>query len=207
MPPRVEGLYAVTPDGLDDARLFALAAAALAGGARALQYRDKSGDAGRRLRQAAELQRLCRAHGALFIVNDDVELAERIGADGVHLGRDDGDIAAARVRLGADAVIGASCYDRVELARAALAAGASYVAFGAVFPSRTKPHAAAAPLSLFADAAALGANAVAIGGITAGNAGRAVEAGADAIAVIGSLFDADDTAAAARALAGWFGAR
>ncbi|OQS46486.1 thiamine phosphate synthase [Chromobacterium violaceum] len=207
MPPRVEGLYAVTPDGLDDARLFALAAAALAGGARALQYRDKSGDAGRRLRQVAELQRLCRAHGALFIVNDDVELAERIGADGVHLGRDDGDIAAARVRLGADAVIGASCYDRVELARAALAAGASYVAFGAVFSSRTKPHAAAAPLSLFADAAALGANAVAIGGITAGNAGRAVEAGADAIAVIGSLFDADDTAAAARALAGWFGAR
>ncbi|MFB9160347.1 thiamine phosphate synthase, partial [Chromobacterium violaceum] len=94
-----------------------------------------------------------------------------------------------------------------ELARAALAAGASYVAFGAVFPSRTKPHAAAAPLSLFADAAALGANAVAIGGITAGNAGRAVEAGADAIAVIGGLFDADDTAAAARALAGWFGAR
>ncbi|WP_434631499.1 thiamine phosphate synthase [Chromobacterium sp. CV08] len=204
MPPRLEGLYAVTPDGVDDARLFSLAAAALEGGARALQYRDKSGDAERRLRQAVELRRLCRLSGALFIVNDDVGLAARIGADGVHLGRDDGGIAAARGRLGADAIVGASCYDSIALARAALAAGASYVAFGAVFPSRTKPDAVAAPLSLFAEAAALGANAVAIGGITADNAGQVIAAGADAVAVVGGVFDADDVGAAARTLAGRF---
>ncbi|MGC0152887.1 thiamine phosphate synthase [Chromobacterium vaccinii] len=204
MPPRLEGLYAVTPDGVDDVRLFSLAVAALEGGARALQYRDKSGDPERRQRQAAELRRLCRLSGALFIVNDDVELAARVGADGVHLGRDDGGIAAARSRLGADAIVGASCYDSLALARAALAAGASYVAFGAVFPSRTKPDAVAAPLSLFAEAAALGANAVAIGGITAGNAGRVIAAGADAVAVVGALFEADDVGAAARTLAGRF---
>ncbi|POZ63041.1 thiamine phosphate synthase [Chromobacterium alticapitis] len=207
MPPSVEGLYAVTPDGLDDARLFELTAAALAGGARVLQYRDKSGDAARRLRQATALRRLCRVHGALFIVNDDVGLAERVGADGVHLGRDDGDIAAARSRLGPDAVIGASCYDQIALARRALAAGASYVAFGAVFSSQTKPHAAAAPLSLLAEAAALGANAVAIGGITPDNAARVIEAGADAVAVIGGLFEAKDAGEAARALSGLFTAR
>lgn len=204
MPLKVEGLYAVTPDGLDDARLFELAAAALAGGACALQYRDKSGDAARRLRQAAALRRLCGEHGALFIVNDDVALALQVGADGVHLGRDDGDIAAARAALGPDAVIGASCYNRIELARAALAAGASYVAFGAVFPSQTKPDAVVAPLALFAEAAKLGAQTVAIGGITPANAAQAVAAGAGAIAVIGGLFDAPDIGAAARALAGCF---
>lgn len=207
MPPRVEGLYAVTPQCDDSERLLELAAAALAGGARVLQYRDKSGDAAHRLWQANLLAALCRSHRALFIVNDDVELARRVGADGVHLGRDDGDIAAARAALGPDAVIGASCYDQIALARRALAAGASYVAFGAVFPSQTKPNAVAAPLSLFAEAAALGANAVAIGGIAPDNAEQVIAAGADAVAVIGGVFDAPDAGTAARALARLFTAR
>ncbi|AXE35352.1 thiamine phosphate synthase [Chromobacterium phragmitis] len=207
MPPRVEGLYAITPQCDDSERLLELAAAALDGGARVLQYRDKSADAARRLWQADLLAAMCRSRGALFIVNDDVELAKRVGADGVHLGRDDGGIAAARAALGPEAVIGASCYDSAARARAALADGASYVAFGAVFPSGTKPGAPAAPLSLFAEAAPLGAPMVAIGGITPANAAQVVAAGADAIAVIGGLFDADDAAAAARTLSGLFSAR
>ena len=127
-----------------------------------------------------------------------------MGADGVHLGRDDGDIAAARARLGEHAILGASCYDQLPLARAAIAAGADYVAFGAVCPSATKPNAVRAPLSLFADSATLGAPRVAIGGITPANAGEIVAAGADMLAVIGGVFDAEDPLAAACALsAGW----
>ncbi|OHX12153.1 thiamine-phosphate diphosphorylase [Chromobacterium sphagni] len=204
MPNRIEGLYAVTPDSDDSERLLELAAAALEGGARVLQYRDKSRNPARRLWQANLLASLCRSRGAAFIVNDDVQLALAVGADGVHLGRDDGDIAAARARLGPAAIIGASCYDQLALARRAAAAGASYVAFGAVFPSRTKPGAVAAPLSLFAEAAELKLPRVAIGGITAANAGQAVQAGADAIAVIGGLFEQLDPAAAARELAAMF---
>ncbi|UTH75791.1 thiamine phosphate synthase [Chromobacterium sp. IIBBL 290-4] len=204
MPPRVEGLYAITPDGWDSARLFDAVAAVLKGGARVLQYRDKSGDPTRRLEQASTLRQLCADAGALFIVNDDVRLAIATGADGVHLGRDDGDIAAARAALGPDAVIGASCYNRLDLAEKAIAAGAGYVAFGAVFPSPTKPGAVAAPLSLFRDAASLGAPTVAIGGITAANAGQVAAAGASAIAVIGGLFEQDAPEQAAAALAAAF---
>ena len=131
-----------------------------------------------------------------FIVNDDVELALAVRADGVHLGREDGDLAAARARL-PGRLLGASCYDRPELARRAVAAGADYVAFGSVFPSPTKPAADRAPLALFA--LELGVPKVAIGGITLENAPQVLAAGADCVAVITDLFDAPDVAARARA--------
>lgn len=197
----IRGLYAITPDTDNSEQLIEQVSAALDGGARILQYRNKGSDAVRRLWQANILKSLAQSRGALFIVNDDVALAEAIRADGVHLGRDDDAIAAARARLGDGAIIGASCYNSLDLARSAVAAGASYVAFGAVFASGTKPGAVHAPLSLFADAAGLGVSRVAIGGITADNAGQVVAAGADAIAVIGGLFDGDGIAERAATLA------
>ncbi|WP_144370676.1 thiamine phosphate synthase [Vogesella urethralis] len=197
----IRGLYAITPDTDNSEQLIEQVSAALDGGARILQYRNKGSDAVRRLWQANILKSLAQSRGAILIVNDDVALAEAIRADGVHLGRDDDAIAAARARLGEAAIIGASCYNSLELARSAVAAGASYVAFGAVFASGTKPGAVHAPLSLFADAAKLGVPRVAIGGITADNAGQVVAAGADAIAVIGGLFDGDGIAERAATLA------
>lgn len=200
----IHGLYAITPDTDDSERLIEQVSAVLDGGARILQYRNKSEDQVRHLWQANILASLCKSRNALFIINDDVELALAVGADGVHLGRDDGDIAAARARLGPAAIIGASCYDSLELAEQAVKAGASYVAFGAVFPSATKPAAVRAPLSLFAAAKALGVPSVAIGGISAANAAEVIAAGADAIAVIGGLFDNDDPALAAETLSQLF---
>lgn len=200
MPDRLKGLYAITPDTEDSARLLSLAQAA-APHIDILQYRNKSEDAVLRLEQAQALAELCRRKGVVFIINDDVELAARVGADGVHLGRDDAALSAARRRLGAGALIGASCYDSLERARRAAEAGASYLAFGAVFPSGTKPDAARAGLGLFSEARSLGAPLVAIGGIHAGNAGQALAAGADAIAVIGGVFGAADPATAAGELA------
>jgi thiamine-phosphate pyrophosphorylase len=197
----IRGLYAITPDTDNSEQLIEQVSAALDGGARILQYRNKGSDAVRRLWQANILKSLAQSRGALFIVNDDVALAEAIRADGVHLGRDDDAIAAARARLGDGAIIGASCYNSLDLARSAVAAGASYVAFGAVFASGTKPGAVHAPLSLFADATSLGVPRVAIGGITTNNAGQVVAAGADAIAVIGGLFDGDGIAERAATLA------
>jgi len=132
-----------------------------------------------------------------------VELALAVDADGVHLGRDDGNLAAARDRLPGK-LLGASCYDRIDLARAAIGAGADYVAFGSVFASSTKPGAVRAPLSLFADARALGVPLCAIGGITADNAPAVVRAGADLLAVIADLFDAPDVAVRAGAFAKLF---
>jgi thiamine-phosphate pyrophosphorylase len=190
---RLRGLYAITGGNL------ARTEAAVASGALcALQYRDKSADAARRLEAARALARLCRAHGVPFIVNDDVELALAVQADGVHLGRDDASIAAARARW-PRGLIGASCYDRLELAERAVAAGADYVAFGSVFASATKPAAVRAPLELFARARRLGVPLVAIGGITLENAPQVLAAGADALAVISDLFDAPDVAARAQA--------
>lgn len=200
----IHGLYAITPDTDDSERLIEQVSAVLDGGARILQYRNKSEDQVRHLWQANILASLCKSRNALFIINDDVSLALAVGADGVHLGRDDGDIAAARARLGPAAIIGASCYDSLELAEQAVKAGASYVAFGAVFPSATKPAAVRAPLNLFAAAKALGVPSVAIGGISAANAAEVIAAGADAIAVIGGLFDNDDPALAAETLSQLF---
>ncbi len=191
---RLYGLYAITPEGLDDATLLQRSECAVVHGARVLQWRDKSSDAARRLVIARSLARLCRSQGVLFIVNDDLELARAVQADGVHLGADDCDLAAARAAL-PNALIGASCYADLERARAAVAQGADYIAFGSVFASPTKPQAVRAPLDLFAQARAFCVPTVAIGGITRANCAEVRAAGAHACAVISDLFgDAQTTA-------------
>ncbi len=192
------GLYLITPDEPDTGRLLARVDAVLDHAA-LLQYRNKSADAALRRAQAAALYALCAARGVRLIVNDDTALALAIGADGVHLGEDDGDLHAARVALGADALIGVSCYNDPGRARTAAAAGADYVAFGAFFPSITKPNARRATFDLLNDSAGLGLPRVAIGGITPDNARSVVAAGADLIAVVSGVFDAPDPPAAARA--------
>ena len=193
------GLYVITPDEADTARLLIRVEAVLRAGVAWLQYRNKAADRGLREQQAQALQPLCRRHGVPLIINDDWRLAAAIGADGAHLGLEDGELAAARGALGAAAIVGASCYDSLELARTACAAGASYVAFGAFFPSPTKPHARRASTALLRDSAVLGVPRVAIGGISPDNARPLVAAGADLVAVITGVFDAPDPAAATRA--------
>jgi thiamine-phosphate pyrophosphorylase len=190
---KLRGLYAITPDTVDTGRMLEQVRAALAGGVALLQYRRKKGHAA----EAREVVALARRFGAPVIVNDDVGLALEAGADGVHLGRDDGDLAAARRRF-PKGTLGASCYDDLAAARAAVRAGADYVAFGSVFPSPTKPGAVRAPLALFARAKDLGVPLAAIGGITLGNAPQAIAAGASLLAVISDLFEAPDIAARAR---------
>jgi thiamine-phosphate pyrophosphorylase len=191
---KLRGLYAITPELAGNA-LRGKVAQALAGGIAMLQYRKKSRQD---LEEARSLAAMCRERGVPFIVNDDIEIAIAVGADGVHLGRDDGDLAAARSKLGGK-LLGASCYDSLAAARAAVAAGADYVAFGSVFPSPTKPRAVQAPHALFGDAKTLGVSLVAIGGITLENAPQLLKAGADCLAVIADLFDAADIAGRARA--------
>lgn len=189
----LRGLYAITPDGLPDDVLLARVEAALRGGIRLLQYRDKQRSSSGREEMALALCALCRRYGTGFIVNDDLALALRVDADGVHLGGNDGDLVAARKALVRGKLLGASCYADFELARAAVAAGADYVAFGAVYPSPTKPQAVRAPLGLFARSRAeLHIPACAIGGITLDNASPLVAAGADLLAVITDLFGAPD---------------
>ncbi len=202
-PPRpawLDGLYAVTPDTSDSAWLLPRVAAVLDGGASLVQYRNKSGDVALRRQQATAIQALCRRHGAGFIVNDDVDLAEELGADGVHLGQSDTSLCVARQRLGPHAIIGVTCHDQPALAMQAVANGASYVAFGALFPSCSKPEVVSAPLSLFATLPPLPVPCVAIGGITAANAALAWQTGVDMLAVIGGLFDAPAPDEAARAI-------
>ena len=186
----MHGLYAITDEHrIAPARFDDTVAQLLAGGARIVQYRDKSRDKARRLAQARALRRLTREYDACLIINDDIELCRQVEADGVHLGKNDAAIATARARLGEAAIIGASCYDSLSLAARAKAAGASYLAFGALFPSPTKPGAVAAPLSLLAEAKARFALPVcAIGGIDAENAARVIAAGADMVAVISALY-------------------
>jgi thiamine-phosphate pyrophosphorylase len=187
---KLRGLYGVTPEGPDLERKVRLA---LEGGIALLQYRRKRGDAA----EAARVASLAREFGVPLIVNDDLALALEIGAAGAHLGREDGELAAARRRL-TGKILGASCYDDLARARAAVAAGADYVAFGAVFPSPTKPQAPRAPLGLFREAKALGVPLAAIGGITLENAPALLAAGADLLAVITDLFDAPDIRGRAR---------
>lgn len=201
----LRGLYVITDAHLQaPERLAERVEAALRGGARVVQYRDKGDDGARRLREAQTLRRLCRGR-ALFIVNDDVGLAAEVEADGVHLGEDDAALTAARRTLGADARIGVSCYNQLALAHAAVAAGADYVAFGSVFPSPTKPQARRADLELLQRARAeLAVPVVAIGGIDADNAGAVIKAGANALAVISAVFGQPDPEAAAHRIARLF---
>ena len=195
------GVYALTPDTADTARLLMQVEAALTGGVAAVQYRNKSDDVARRHEQASELVALCRRFNVPLIVNDDLRLADLTDADGVHLGRDDGSLREARIILGKGKFIGASCYQSLDLALAAQAAGADYVAFGSFFPSPTKPAAGRATPDLLRDAAPLiHVPLVAIGGITLANAPQLLDAGADSLAVLSSLFDAPDIRASARDL-------
>ncbi len=193
------GVYLITPDEADTARLLARVAPLLAVGPTWLQYRNKTADAALRREQATALQDLCAAHGVPLIVNDDAQLAHAVGAAGVHLGGTDGDIGTARALLGADAIIGASCYDQLANAEQAVAAGASYVAFGAFFPTTTKVTHSRAHPDLLRQSAALGVPRVAIGGLTPDNVGPLIAAGADLVAVVSSVFAAEDPVAALRA--------
>jgi thiamine-phosphate pyrophosphorylase len=201
---RLFGLYAVTPDEPDTASLAAAVGAAIAGGASAVQYRNKSADPALRRAQAAALARVHATRGALYIVNDDARLAADMDADGVHLGSDDGDIAAARAIVGPDRIIGVSCYDDYARAEAAVAAGADYVAFGSFFASAVKPAARRADIALLERSRALPVPVVAIGGIDMSNANSLRVAGADAVAVLSALFGAPDVEAAARNFAKLF---
>lgn len=196
----LSGLYAITPDEADTRKLTEQVRAALGGGARLLQYRNKTASAALRREQAQALLAICREAGVPLIVNDHVDLAVEIGADGVHVGGADPSIASARDALGSARIIGVSCYNRLENARVAQRAGASYVAFGSFFPSGVKPGAARASLDLLRAAKQqLALPLVAIGGITLANAPLLIAAGADSVAVISALFSAPDIRAAAGA--------
>lgn len=194
-PGRLRGLYAITDSQLlAGGKLLPYVEAALAGGARLLQYRDKSTDEARRLREAEALRRLCESHGATLIINDDAELAARLGV-GLHLGQQDGSLAAARALLGRQAIIGGTCHAQLALAEQAAGDGASYVAFGRFFNSLTKPGAPAASLDLLATARArVALPIVAIGGIDLHNAAPLIAHGASMLAVIHALFAADSPA-------------
>ncbi|MDH5216867.1 MAG: thiamine phosphate synthase [Gammaproteobacteria bacterium] len=182
---RIHGLYAISSPSdtlLQDVE------SALKGGVDVFQYRDKHSPPGLRHRQASELKALCERYGVVYIINDDIELALAVDADGVHLGREDGDIRHARSRLG-DKIIGVSCYNRIDLALEAQQLGVDYVAFGRFFPSRTKPAAVQADMELLDQShRCLSLPVVAIGGICVDNAPQLIDAGADAIAVIDGLF-------------------
>ena len=205
---RISGLYAVTPELADTPALVAAAEAALRGGAKLLQYRNKTAAAALRLTQARALLALCRKYRVPLIINDRLDLALEVPADGVHLGADDGPLATARARLGPARLLGASCYDRLEAALEAERLGADYVAFGSFFPSSVKPGAVRPPLALLREAKRrLSVQVVAIGGITLDNAPQLIAAGADSVAVISALFDADDIGIAARRFSALFAAR
>jgi thiamine-phosphate pyrophosphorylase len=199
MAARISGLYAVTPDTADTAALVALVRAALGGGCRWVQYRNKFADADLRREQALALRRVTAQSGAALIVNDDPALALAAGADGVHVGGEDAPVDEARRLLGAGRIIGASCYDRLDLALAAQTAGADYVAFGSFFPSPVKPGAVRPEPGLLTRARErVKLPLVAIGGITPENAPLLIDAGADALAVVSALFGVPDVAGAAR---------
>ena len=199
---QLTGLYAITDaNQTDHAQLIFDVKQALLGGARIIQYRDKSTDHAQRLISARQLRQLTDEHGAIFIINDDVQLAQTVQADGVHLGKDDARIEAAREILGTEAIIGVSCYNRFDLAQQSAKAGADYVAFGRFFPSGTKPDATPADIELLHRAKNnLSSPIVAIGGITGENADILINAGADMVAVMGGLFDQADIEKSARQL-------
>ena len=188
------GLYLITPDDSESGRFLERVLPVLNPKIAVLQYRNKLANADQMHEQAKVLFQHCRHLGIVFIVNDNIGLAHEIGADGVHLGEHDGDLNTARHLLGPDSIIGVSCYNSLTLAEKVASEGANYIAFGAVYASSTKPQARKAGLELFTQAASLNLPMVAIGGITLDNAAQTLAAGADFIAVIGAVFDADDPA-------------
>ena len=193
-------LYAITDTSLcANLGLETAVRAALEGGAGLIQYRDKSNEHPRREREAKALAALCRDFGALLIINDDPQLAGTVDADGVHLGKDDNEVADARQQLGGDKIIGVSCYNSPDRARTAALAGADYIAFGRFFPSTVKPNAPAAELSSVYECRELGLPIAAIGGVTVDNAPTLIEAGVNLLAVIGAIFGHPDPKQAALA--------
>jgi thiamine-phosphate pyrophosphorylase len=189
----IKGVYAITPDELNTHLLLTKVEAALHGGASVLQYRNKLASDQLKTQQARELLSLCRQYHVPFIINDSISLCLTLDADGLHIGADDGNLSEIRAILGQDKILGASCYNRFDLALSAQEAGASYVAFGACFASSTKPNAPVSSLELFKQAKTqLHTPTVAIGGITLNNAPSAIEAGANSIAVINTIFNAKD---------------
>ena len=192
------GLYAITA-GEQGQKLIDNVQAALQGGARVVQYRDKTTDQARRFAEAQALNDLCQLHKVPFIVNDDLELALAVKATGVHLGQEDGDAQTARKIAGEHFIIGVTCHDSIQLAKTAVLADASYVAFGACFPSSTKPTAAPASLTTITQARQqIALPIVAIGGITLNNATSVIAAGADMMCVISDLFHAANITERAR---------
>jgi thiamine-phosphate pyrophosphorylase len=198
----LHGLYAITdPQLCPDETLLAQVEQALDGGCRLIQFRDKRPDRAIRRSLAERLLATCRRHQALLIINDDVQLCREIGAHGVHLGKDDPNPTVARSQLGDAALIGVSCYNRLDLARRAAEQGVDYVAFGRFFPSRSKPNAVQAEPQLLRQArAAIDLPLVAIGGITPENGAPLIAAGADMLAVIHGVFGQPDIGAASRRL-------
>jgi len=200
------GLYAITDSHLIPAtELTGQVTAAITGGAAVIQYRDKSSSKEQRRQQADRLASICHDHGIPLIINDDIELAVTAGADGVHLGKHDTDVRSARKLLGANAIIGVSCYNEYERAAEAASEGADYVAFGCFFPSQSKPYAVkASPEILRRAQQNLGVSVVAIGGITPENGQPLVTAGAHLLAAIHGVFGQADVQAAARRYAELF---
>ncbi|MDP9108419.1 MAG: thiamine phosphate synthase [Pseudomonadota bacterium] len=202
----MKGLYLVTPDWDDTARLLAVTEEALQGGATLLQYRHKTADATLRRQQAEALLQLCRRHGCPLVINDFADLCMAIDADGVHVGGTDASVAQMRALLGPAKIVGASCYGDLQLARTAHAMGASYVAFGGFYPSRVKQYPVTTAAAIVAHSRAeIPLPVVVIGGMTAANAAPLVAQGADMVAAISSVYNADDPRAAAQAFAALFG--
>jgi len=191
---KLRGLYAITDETLIPESVFvATVEQALRGGSSIIQYRDKSDNEAKRLEQASALRSLCNQYDSCLIINDDITLAKAVAADGVHLGEEDVSIEHARLMLGEDAIIGVSCYNQLQRAVEAQAAGADYVAFGAMFTSPTKPNARSASCELISEAKSLlDIPLCAIGGIDKSNVERVIDAGADMTALISSLSSETD---------------
>ena len=194
------GLYGITDSQLmPEEALFSKVEQALIGGATIIQYRDKSNDSSKRLSQAKKLVQICHQHNKPLLINDDIDLAIAASASGVHLGQQDGCVKVARRRLGSEAIIGVTCHDSLDLSLKAQDEGADYVAFGAFFPSNTKPNAKPASIALLHDARQqLQIPIVAIGGISVDNAGQLIQTGAHMLAVVHSLFAVDNVKARAQ---------
>ena len=195
------GLYAITdPILLPGNRLLSGVESALKGGASVIQYRDKVASEIDRLRAAENLSTLCKNYHAKFIVNDDLALCTRVKADGLHLGKTDGDIVVARKKLGPEKILGGTCHNDLTLAQLYIELGVDYCAFGRVFPSRTKPMAPPCDLSILSDASALNIPIVAIGGINADNIAFTLDYNIHSVAVIDGIFASDDIESAANYL-------
>lgn len=199
----LKGLYIVTPDWDDTAKLVEVTEKALKGGAELVQYRHKTASPEQRREQAKALQAVCKRYGKPFIINDFVDLAIELDADGVHVGESDEAVAAVRAKVGPNKIVGASCYGDMNLVRKAHEAGANYIAFGGFYPSRIKKYPVTTELDIVKQMKKEmpGLPSVAIGGITLENAVPLVERGVDMISVISSVYFADDPEAAARAFA------